>query len=492
MSSSPDSEETGSIPSTNEAKPGEIPQTPDPLLSTSPRRLIISQTSVRVPVVIPAEKKLAPTKPVKLRVYSHLNKRVGWYSVSIVGILTILLGFIFAVPLSTGQQKSTTIAQGISNLITNGQFGNVASQSQSQSAPGAGGSPGPRFFSSSSPWNVPIGTNVQLDPNSSGMVSQLVDCCHVPAMFSYGMPIYTSTASDPVYTVQDDDDAFRANQPIHIPDTAAPSPGSDKWLFIYDKTKNLLFEMWQAQKNGNTWSANTGDVFSPTGDGVHQVDGSTQSGNGASYFGGVITDVDIEQGAITHALSLATQFTASTWRYPMAASDGGGGNANALPMGARLQLDPSVNCNALPGASSGEKMVCKALETYGGYIRDTGGVTLSMYFEGEDLKDPARNPPDGSPGDPGRSNGVFGKAGLHDGTDLAEIPWNKLRVLKSWNSFTALNTTPLPAQPLFETFLGIASPQIAPLALGDNALKPENCTLAIGSGSVKSDRSSHQ
>src|SRR6185437_13361733 len=123
---------------------------------------------------------------------------------------------------------------------------------------------------------------------------------------------------------------------------------------------------------------------------------------GASYFGGVITDADIQRGYINHALSFASQFTSSSFRYPMVASDGGGGD---IPMGARLQLDPAVKCNSLAGASVGEKMVCQALETYGGYMRDTGGVTLSMYFEGEDLNDPSRNPPDGSPGNAGRSGG---------------------------------------------------------------------------------------
>ena len=303
-----------------------------------------------------------------------------------------------------------------------------------------------RFFSNASPWNVPIGSNVQLDPNSSSMVNQLAACCHVPTIFKFGMPIYTSTAGDPLYTVQDNgnDSLFEANQPIHIPNAAAPSPGSDHWMFIYDKTKNLIFEMWQAHKDSNTWTTNTGDVYSPTGDGVHQVDGSPQSGNGASYFGGVVTDADIASGFINHALAFASEYTASTWRYPMNASDGQGTDPNDLPMGARLQLDPSVNCQALPGASMGEEMICQALETYGGYIRDTGGVTLSMYFEGEDLTDPNRNPPDGSPGNPERPGGVFDTVGLHDARDLSHIPWQKLRVLNSWKSFTALSPTPLP------------------------------------------------
>jgi hypothetical protein len=273
------------------------------------------------------------------------------------------------------------------------------------------------------------------------MVSEIANGTnHVPAMFDFGMPIYTSTASDPTYTVSDpgNDPLFTKEQPLHIPDTAAPSPGSDHWMFIYDTTKNLLFEMWDTSKSGNVWTTHTGDVYSPTGDGVLQVDGSQQSGNGASYFGGVITAADMTRGSINHALSLASQYTSSAFRYPMSASDGHDG---AIPMGARLQLDPSVNCAALPGASKGEQMVCQALETYGGYMRDTGGVALSMYFEGENLNDPTRHPPNGSPGNAGSSSGVFGKNGLSDGQDLSAIPWGQLRVLKSWNSFTAATPT---------------------------------------------------
>src|SRR5262249_47975979 len=112
--------------------------------------------------------------------------------------------------------------------------------------------------------------------------------------------------------------------------------------------------------------------------------------------------------------------------YPMVASDGN--TPGGIPMGARLQLNPTVDCNTLSGASVGEKMVCRALQDYGGYMRDTGGVPLSMYFEGENLSDPGRNPPT-NPGDPGISGGVFGKLGLSDGMDLSAIPWSQLRVL---------------------------------------------------------------
>lgn len=478
MSFSPDPQVTGSQPSAGESGPGEIPHTPapNPVLPTRSARLVVSQTSTRLPVVIPAEKRSESHRSTALKSFmarqfnKHVprlhKRRLAWSIVGTVGLLSIIAGFIFAVPLNGGQQSSP-MSRGTNNLLTNGQIATIAPHAGTPAGPQPSFTPGfssainSRLFSNSSPWNIPIGTNVQLDPNSSAMASELAGGLHVPSMFQFGMPIYVGTASDPTYHVQAPDTTFETYQPIHIPATAAPASGVDKWMFVYDKTKNLIFEMWEAHKDGNTWSANTGDVYSPTGDGVHQVDGSPQSGNGASYFGGVITDADMARGYINHALSLVTQYTASSWRYPMNASDGGKGN---IPMGARVQLDPSVNCKTLPGASVGEKMMCQALETYGGYIRDTGGIELSMYFEGEDLNDPNRNPPNGSPGNAGRAGGVFGKVGLQEGRDITSIPWNKLRVLKAWNSFTALSDTPATHTPALESGAapGVLNPLLRP------------------------------
>ncbi len=376
-----------------------------------------------------------PLKPVK----RPPGRRRILYIMGGIVLVLVIAGIAFAGPLRPVWQGKAAPAQSPAT-------GHQPAAGNAAFTPGAYDSVDSRLFSNSSPWNVPIGSDVQLDPNSQAMVEQLSDCCHVPTLFRFGMPIYTSTASDPTYTVKDtgNDDAFENNQPIHIPATATPSPGSDHWLFIYDKTKNLIFEMWNTHKDDDTWVTETGNVYSPTGDGVLQVDGSEQEGNGASYFGGVITHADIERGFINHALAFAIKNSSDSWRYPMRASDGDDTDSDAVPMGARLQLDPSFDCNRLPADRTGEKIICQALETYGGYVRDSGGVTLSMYFEGEDLTDPDREPPDGSPGNAARQGGLYNQIGLRDGQDLSDIPWDKLHVLKAWNSFTPLSNPPSP------------------------------------------------
>lgn len=440
------------------------------LLSTWSADTTPARTKARVPVAIPAEQQQSPGQASGRVVSRRTKRRLTWYAVACVALLSIVLGFIFTVPLNTGLHQSSSV-QNSGSSLSGGQISSILAQGTQQISGLTTGVSTPIFpgllYSASSPWNVPIGSHVQIDAASSAMVSLLASGYHTPSIFQYGMPIYVSTASDPLYTVAVNNRAFSSSNPFHIPDTAAPAPGPDRWLFVYDTTKRVIFEMWEARKVGGVWTAQAGYAFTPTGDGVHQVDGAETGGNGASYFGGVIRAADVQRGYINHALSLATSFTANTWRYPMDHSDGHKTGPADLPMGARVQLDPSVNCSTLPNASAGEKMVCQALETYGGYIRDTAGtgVGLTMYFEGEDLSDPARNPPDGSPGDTARSAGVFGKLGIREPREMSAIPWNRLRVLATWNSFTALSgpsssVTSMPVPPQMTTFL-VAAPQIA-------------------------------
>lgn len=310
------------------------------------------------------------------------------------------------------------------------------------------------LFTPDSPWNQPIGTNVQYDQNSAAYVNSISSGAHIATVFGFGMPIYISTASDPLYTVNDGDQgsdkAFAAHNPFHIPNTAAPAPGfgsdADHWMFVYDTTDKVLHEMWEANKSGNTWSAQVANAFYITGDGVKQTDGSNTDGNGGAYFADVVRHEDIQRGYINHALSLVIPNTASAFRPPLTQSDGHGSGTGSIPEGARLQLDPTFDCNSMSGASKGEIMVCKAFQTYGGYIRDSGaggGTNMTIYFEGEDLSDPNRKPPT-NPGDGGRSGGIFGNVGISDGTNFSHIPWNKLKVLAAWNSYTPITLSSAP------------------------------------------------
>ena len=58
---------------------------------------------------------------------------------------------------------------------------------------------------------------------------------------------------------------------------------------------------------------------------------------------------------------------------PATGGKGPSGLAGAMPLGARVQLDPTLNLDTL-GLNPWQKTVARALQEYGMYLADTGGA----------------------------------------------------------------------------------------------------------------------
>ena len=87
----------------------------------------------------------------------------------------------------------------------------------------------------------------------------------------------------------------------------------------------------------------------------------------AALGGGLIRASEVKAGVIPHALACAApKHLIGPPVSPATTSDGSGGSG-AIPMGSRLQLDPSVSVSSL-GLEPGEEMIARALQTYGAYI----------------------------------------------------------------------------------------------------------------------------
>ena len=101
--------------------------------ATSTAPLLSQNTSVKVPIVIPATNKRVQTDPLLLT-NSH-SRRIMPPAVLIGGMLIILLAFLFVIPLGNSQHTAT-IAQDIGSLFSNSQAGaiNTFQQAVSPSA----------------------------------------------------------------------------------------------------------------------------------------------------------------------------------------------------------------------------------------------------------------------------------------------------------------------------------------------------------------------
>jgi hypothetical protein len=286
--------------------------------------------------------------------------------------------------------------------------------------PSSTGSGGGRPFAASSPWNVTIPPDPVLDPNSAE-IAKYVGYKAAAALYEDGVPIWEASPSDPLNNVPCTEPwgtCQLSQQPIPIPSTAQSSPGSDHAMVVIDE--NTGYDFWQASRTSPTsWTTSWGTSFSVAGSGYG--DGAT--GAGIPLLAGVAKINEMTEEKLNHALTFSTNATCKeVFQYPASKTDGKTTNTYCLPEGARVQLDPEINVDAIPGITSGEKTVAHALQTYGAYCRDStgSGGGGGYYFEFEN--------PIGKPNNPYPSLGF-----PWDSYNMPHIPWSKLRVLKTWN-----------------------------------------------------------
>jgi hypothetical protein len=236
-------------------------------------------------------------------------------------------------------------------------------------------------------------------------------------MYEFGVPIYEPPAGTSRYSVRSLNAPAWGQDPfagLSIPLTSSftPALGSDGAMAVIDRAAGKAYGFWQYNWNGGRPQASWGGV-APL-DGPGNGDGST--GAGISRVAGVVRAKEIAAGAINHALVFSTDIgnCAGTFRYPATKTDGRSSASTCIPEGVRVQLDPSVDLNAIPGITAGEKMVGRALQNYGAINIDNGGARMAFSFE---------KPTDEA--DPYKSAGL-----AWDYFNMSHIPWNRLRVLR--------------------------------------------------------------
>lgn len=277
-------------------------------------------------------------------------------------------------------------------------------------------------FAATSPFNAPIGDDPALDPRSDRIAASLSETV-VADLYEFGIAVYEVDADTTPVKVACIERWGRCplETGLHrIPSDAAPAPGSDGTLVVVDWSENRTVEMWQPSPNPDgSWTTSWGTTTPLDGSGVPDVFGN---GAGVSHLAGVIRVEEIAGGRIDHALVFSTDNPCrDDYRYPATKTDGDSSRADCIPEGARVQLDPSIDLDTLR-LTSAEHSIATALQTYGAYAVDTGGAPMAFYFEVAS---------DSTPSYPGS---VYAEAGLtNDYYLLANIPWDGLRVLRSWD-----------------------------------------------------------
>jgi hypothetical protein len=300
-----------------------------------------------------------------------------------------------------------------------------------------------RFFSSSSFWNKPLPANAPLDPSSAARMQAFVEQIDVEQQTDdgpwinttkSGVPVYTVPASQPTVAVQlvnhlPEPSLSAAWSAVPLPPTAQPASGHDGDLVVWQPSTDRLWEFDHMIHGADGWHAEWGgamqDVSSSLGVyGAEAWPGSQpwwgMSASSLSLVGGLISLEDLELGQINHALEMSLpERSATTYASPAQRTDGESTNPLALPEGAHLRLNPSLNLAALhlPHLTL---ILAEAAQRYGIFITDgTGASGATTFF--------AQEPPPGT-------NPYTGPSGYFEGKRpnqlLASFPWSELQLLK--------------------------------------------------------------
>jgi hypothetical protein len=279
-------------------------------------------------------------------------------------------------------------------------------------------------------WNPvdPLGSSVQVDPSSSRYVSFWLSHLTSPKFVigPWSVPVVTVTGGEPTYTINIVPNGHAASNinrfgPVPIPLGTRPDSGSDGHLAILDYARGIEWDMWQARYDSasNTWTATCGDAVSFSD---RAVPGNICGANTAGFpaAAGLVTPEEIAAGAIKHPLVFASNNlgtpSGKVFRCPATASWGNSSDPSALVAGMWLQLDPSVDVDAL-NLPTWQKTIARALQQYGAYVRDqTGGGDADFYAENTVNR---------------TATPTWAQLGITANTPFAAaFPWSRVRVLQ--------------------------------------------------------------
>lgn len=169
---------------------------------------------------------------------------------------------------------------------------------------------------------------------------------------------------------------------------ACPVADEDCHMIIFDSPSNRLYELYQAQKTGNTWNGYVAlwkldKTYPATNRGL----GCTSAdAAGLPIAPGLIGYKETKKGSINHALrfiirndyihGVLDDRNTPNVVYPASHGSTKGASPNGVPYGGRLRLKTTISENDPRIKTPGAKAVVRALQKYGMILADGGNIPL--------------------------------------------------------------------------------------------------------------------
>ena len=250
-----------------------------------------------------------------------------------------------------------------------------------------------RAFTPDSWWNTPVPEDAPSHPRATDILRYMSTakeaaegCVRLAGAQDspWGQPVYWASPDDPSYRVTvGKDDPPPELQDLRIPDGALAAKNNDGSMSLFDVDRGYVVALTDAayDADSRTWRASGATVTYLDSNGLDVRTGqSSDERNRGSHRGNnaavMMARLDeVTAGQIEHVLKVASGPDPSSRAvFPMVGSDGDSSDPSAPPQGLRFRIKPSVDLDSLdlpPQAL----VIARALQEYGFYIGDSGGVT---------------------------------------------------------------------------------------------------------------------
>jgi hypothetical protein len=192
----------------------------------------------------------------------------------------------------------------------------------------------------------------------------------------YGFPFNVVDNSHATHTVSfqygDESDAG----PYPVGSDTLIENGSDRHALIINKDTCTLYELYDLNGSGSSWTAGSGAIFPLGSNALRPLTWTSADAAGLPIFPGLVRWDEVQAGAIQHAIRFTAVQTDQSFLWPARHQAGAAANPALPPMGARFRLKASYD---ISGFSPQARVILVAMQHYGLILADNGS---NWFFSG--------------------------------------------------------------------------------------------------------------
>ncbi len=230
-------------------------------------------------------------------------------------------------------------------------------------------------FPPDNPWNTDI-SEYPVDPNSDAYIASISadgdEYLHADfgADPTYGIPYVVVDGAQPPVAITFTDYGDESDPgPYPIPEDAPVEAGGDQHVIAVDAEGCALYELYNAEWNGDGWDASSGAVWNLLSNELRPEGWTSADAAGLPIFPGLVRYDEIAAGAINHALRFTVSESQRAYIHPATHYASDNTDPDLPPMGLRLRLRADFDVSEFTGMS---RVILEALQTYGMIVADNG------------------------------------------------------------------------------------------------------------------------